>query len=173
MKTMETPAYKKLVSLAKRLGGRVIPTDGSWEGDRWETFPKGLGRRGWSTAPFCSNIGIYWTKKIVAHKMVGFTNAGLIHEMAHVFACPYPPNHNSCEETEFLGWELTLAEKLGIRAQWMREMKSYGLHDEDDNFTEIGMLERGERKRIFAKHVELAQVMGSLGPRREIRSIRH
>ena len=117
---METTAYKKLAALAKRLGGQIIPTDGPWEGEKWETFPKNMGRRGWSTAPFCANIGVYWAKKVIAHKKVGFSTAGLVHEMGHVFASKTPPNAKDTDEVDFLGWEVTLAASLGIRAAWVR-----------------------------------------------------
>jgi hypothetical protein len=175
--TMETPAYKKLVALAKRLGGRIVPTDGPWEGDRWETFSSDLGRRGWSTAPFCANIGVYWAKKVIAHKKVGFSTAGLVHEMGHVFASKTPPNNKHTDEVDFLGWEVTLAARLGIRAAWVREMSSYGIHydneDGPDQFAQLGDLTRKERANVLARAVTKAQQLGSLGPNLEIRSIRN
>lgn len=183
--TMQSPAYQRLAALTQQFGGQILVVDEPWEGEMWKTFPPGLNRRGWSTAPFCSNIGIYWAKKIIVHKKVGFTTAGLIHEMGHVFASKLHPNHRMAEEAEFLGWEVVLATQMGIRRQWMREMEAYNVNlksedDDDDEMNDgqytqyaLGELTRAERKKVFTKAIALAQKLGSLGPDREIRSIRN
>ena len=163
--TMQSRAYKQLVTLARRLGGDVVAKS-DIEIDR-------LHRGDWSVAPFCIDIGVYWRKKIIIHRTSGFTTAGLVHEMGHVFACRYHPNHNKCEETDFLGWEVMLARRVGIYGTWLKEMKDYGLHDEENHFVEIGSLDKPERDHLFAQHILKAQKLGSLGPRGEIRTIRN
>lgn len=174
MNPMQSSSYKQLVSLTKRLGGKVVvvPKE-EWEGDGLSNYPISLGPRGWSTAPFCSGLGVYWNKKVIAHTTGGWSCAGLIHEMGHVFACKKPPHSKYCEETDFLAWELELSKRLGIYPAWLREMSAYGINDTDGHFHELGDLEPSERKVIFAQHRLDAIRLGSIGPRGQLRSIRN
>lgn len=176
MTTMETPAYKKLVKLAKRLGGQVLPIPAErWKGGLYSQFPTDLGSRGWLTAPFCKSIGVYWSEKLIVHQLAGFSNAGLIHEMGHTFASKHPPNSKHVEEVDFLGWELELAKSLGVRPAWLREMASYGVNIDDDginSFCTISELSRKGRDKVFAEARATAIKLGSLGPKGEIRTVR-
>lgn len=186
MKTTKTSTYQKLVRLARRLGGQVECCqeselryygrfDSSW-------VSKKYGMRGWSTAPFCDGIGVYWSRKLIVHRETGFTCAGLIHEMGHVFACKQSPNHRDCDETDFLGWEISLAQRMGVKDSWMREMGSYGVHtwedgslavdDEIGDFSEIKQLTNKQRQQLFLSAVAHSQKLGSLGSKGQIHSLR-
>lgn len=50
----------------------------------------------------------------------------LIHEMAHVFASPKPPDW--ADEYSFLGWEICCAIKFGLYQAWSRDNKDYGIN---------------------------------------------
>lgn len=184
---METAGYKKLAVLARQLGGRIV-YDPKWaERDREESFwpdiayPE-MGKRGYSDAPFCTGLGVYWAKKIIVHQDEGFTLSGLIHEMGHVFACRFQPSSKHVDETKFLGWEIVLSRRLGVHSLWLDEMGTYGVHTyedgslaEDDfgDFSEIKELSDKQRRRLFKSAIEYCQKLGTVGPRRGLRSVRN
>jgi hypothetical protein len=178
MATIDTPAYKRLGTLARRLGGQILH-DRNWTG-LWNEGQPNNGKRGYSEAPFDNGIGVYYAKKLIVHGNAGFTLSGLIHEMGHVFACRFQPNSRHCDETDFLGWEIALARRLSVTHIWMNEMGNYGVHvaddgtlDDEGDFSEIRGLTDKQRRKCFASAIVKAQRLGILGRRGEIRSIRN
>lgn len=71
-------------------------------------------------APFDRDVGLDFASKTLYATDIEEHWAELIHETAHIFASPVPPNE--CKtDFDFIGWELALAKELGCYRAWARE----------------------------------------------------
>lgn len=101
-----------------------------------------------SVAPFDPGFGVAWEDKIVCYcpEKAPSLICGLIHEMGHVFACLEPPP--DAEEYIFLGWELEVANVIGLSRQaWYKGNADYSVMD-----ATIGQLTGYQPLAPYMKH---------------------
>lgn len=104
-----------LGQVCNNLGGDLVV----WEGDFTPTLKQDLCEEGWSFAPFVTeNVAVHWRNKTIAIPKAYENIGAVIHEMGHVFACNVPPDRCP-SEWDWLGWEIALAKKIGIK-EWLR-----------------------------------------------------
>lgn len=118
----------------------------------------------------------HWRKKIIYAmrdtRHIGF----IIHEAGHVFADRYPPDDDKCAEWEWLGWEISVARRIGAWSAWSRQNGNYRLGEGIDSG--IGKdkdwsdLSTKERSAVSADRLSHAMKIGLLGKRGAPRSVR-
>jgi hypothetical protein len=120
--------------------------------------------------------GIHWEKKIIYAvrdtRHIGF----IIHEAGHVFADQRHPDDDKCDEWAWLGWEITVARRLGAWHAWSRQNGNYHLGDgldsglgKDKNW--YGLSAK-ERHAVIADRVAHAKKIGVVSKRGAPKSIR-
>lgn len=120
-------------------------------------------------APFTAAHGLHWNRKIVyavqGHEKVG----AILHEMGHVFATSYHPDHPQCREFDFFGWELTLARQIGAARAWSQHNQNYCV---TDCGAEWGTRTSRQKQRIIADRLSCAHKIGILDNSGVPRSVR-
>lgn len=84
----------------------------------------------WHEAPFCNGIAIDTTNRCFVYSQERSDKelwCDLIHEMAHVFACPKKDFLNN-DELKMLGWEVAMVFQIdGDLDVWAKNNSNYGL----------------------------------------------
>jgi hypothetical protein len=113
---------------------------------------------GWCTPYPPDNDGHalhYETKQIVVVRHL--VNAGaLIHEMGHVFADPFDPDH--AEEWAWFGWEVCLAHMVNCYPIWSRSTREYYVEYPPENGATWGWgsLRARQKMKIITNRIETA-----------------
>lgn len=175
-------AIEKLVSWAKAHGGALVEHPSS----AWVRKPFDSARGHWtirspdwagvSVAPFSDDYGVRWGKREV-HYRAGRELGPIIHELGHVFACRFPPNHRMCIEPRFFGWEWVLSQELGLEKEWLASVQDYGLTYELYPYAGGGTdfynaEDAGEAWIVFDNAVKLGKRYGNLNEYGEPVSVR-
>jgi hypothetical protein len=121
------------------------------------------------SSPFSLKVGLDYEKKILFFNegQVDEGVAGLIHEAAHIVACPKAPIDSN--EFDFLGWELALAIELGVLHSWIRGMNDYGVIQTTpsivdgemfDEVVHIGSMSEDELSELIEERIDYARSIG-------------
>lgn len=138
MSPRELAALKKF---AKKLGGQLV------------LKPKLPGEM---QAPFASNVGLDYAKKIVYFTGMKTPAGHVVHEMGHVFACDQHPDEMPYE-WDFFGWEYAVVLYLKLDAKsWFKSQDDYIV---DDNSTSFGSLTILQRKAVLEERLTMAKKM--------------
>ena len=163
-----------LAAICRRLGGQLVICESQdaffeiLDADEDVCMPGTVGS--------ISEYGIHWRKKIIYAvrdtRHIGF----IIHEAGHVFADRHDPDDEKCDEWAWLGWEITVAKRLGAWHAWSRQSATYALGDgiasgagKDKDWCQLSTKERAA---IVADRIAHAKKIGVLSPRGVPRSIR-
>lgn len=92
-------------------------------------------------APFSDYLGVDIPRKTFYLFKKNKLFAGLIHEMAHVFATE--SNIGNCDESKFLGWEVAMAAFLGCEKNWEDSMHDYST-DGYREYSDLTLTEKNE-----------------------------
>ena len=145
---MKSAHIRSLARIARSWGGRlsIISEVQFKELDHDADF---------SHAPFTGWHGVNWTAKTV-YAVRGREDVGaIIHEMGHVFADRVEP-HKS-DEFRWLGWEISLARKIGASHSWSKQNSNYAV---DDHGTEWGELTPSKRVALVKERLAHAKESG-------------
>lgn len=151
---MDSPRYRYLTRLALRLGGQITQTD---------TIV--------NRSPFCQSLAVDYEGKVIYHTATGWSLWGLVHEMAHVFACDDAPDSPFCEEWNFLGWEIQVMRKIHAMREWRGGMEDYGITYKGEH-RDFGDLTWTEQNEVIVASIMQAKLDGTVGKRGQILTCR-
>ena len=127
--------FKKLQGYARRWGGDIV-----------KVTQTGFKRSKCGIAPFTDwDLGCKHSTKTVFFSShcepddIEAYATGIIHEMGHVFASKVAPNRQKpSAEFDFFGWEVLLAEKIGLtRQQFYKGQAEYAVNDQGDRIDDF------------------------------------
>jgi hypothetical protein len=115
----------------------------------------------WYPAPFAEQdtLGLWWQKKriFMCRPMSLHYVGNVIHECAHLFATTKRPNESI--EWDFLGWEMMVAERIGLPMPSWREALCDYYVDLDTGRT-LGEYTDKEFKQLYEDRVMCAWLTG-------------
>ena len=164
---MTTLFLRKLGRICRSLGGRLVllPSPNIAFLDALETH------RNLSTPDTSGSkleYGIRWRRKLI-YAVRDTDHIGyIIHEAGHVFAERFSPDHDKCDEWEWLGWEIAVARSIGAYREWSEQNCGYSVGDDGD----WGGLSQTRQEEIAVERVAHAKKIGLLSKRGAPRSVR-
>jgi hypothetical protein len=130
----------------------------------------------WYPAPFAEfcrqdTLGLWWTRKrIVMCSPMSLHYVGdVIHECAHLFATTKRPDESS--EWDFLGWEMVVAERVGLPMPSWRQAHYNYFVDLDTSRTIVEYTDK-ELRHLYEDRVMYAWLTGIIDEKGRPLSVR-
>jgi hypothetical protein len=140
-----TPEVERLLNRLRELGAK-IDIDPDADGPQ--------------PAPFSFKLGLDYRKKILyfSGECDEDSVGHIIHEAGHLLACRKTP-HKS-DEYNFLGWEMALAIELDLLGDWLHGQMNYGVINNDNEGTDLGLLSDEELSELIEERIDYARSKG-------------
>lgn len=167
-----------------RLRRLVAPWGGALRVVREPEFRELRYQAGFSRAPFFDGLGVHHRRRevVLVSPVSRLKVAEVIHEMGHTFATRLDPavreDADRLYEFDFLGWEMVVAQRVGLPwPAWREGHRDYGLWGMDESVQDLWACEVGQCtdqqiQVLFRDRVLRARALGLLDERDRPRLVR-